>query len=498
MNLFVTGGTGVIGLCTVRRLLAAGHTVKLFSRHASQDAKELTGDVHPIDGSVANQQEVEKALTGCEVVVHIAGIVSEKPPKATFQGINVDGTRFLVEAAETSGVQRFIYISSLGADRGSSNYHRSKLQAEEIVKRFTRDWLILRPSVVYGEGDEVVSLLLQMIRTLPAIPVIDGGDTPSQPMWAEDFAEAVLQAVEVPELHHQTLECAGAERVSMNQMLDRLSDLTGVSPLRIPMPSWLASTGAQLLQTAGLDLPFSPDQVQMLVEGNTIPEGHRNALIETFGITPTPLATGLQRIVAGGKERAVLDGVGDLHRNVYTGIIEGSNFSAEDLFKLFVAEMAGFFPPAVEGDPEDRGERFALGETITLRLPARGNIQVRVVELTSNHATCATLDGHPLVGTVEFSCGYFGDRIAFTVTTTDRASNLIDKTIMDTLGRGLQDLNWTEFIQAVAARSGGRLVDEVDVKKNVLSGTEAREVEQQQRDLISSFRKDQHGQATMQ
>jgi nucleoside-diphosphate-sugar epimerase len=115
--------------------------------------------------------------------------------------VNVDGTRNMLRETERAGVGRFIYVSSLGADTGKSDYHRSKLGGESLVKEFRGGWIILRPGNVYGPGDEVVSLLLKMVRTLPAIPVIDGGDDPFDPVWVDDLAGAIASAVERPDLH---------------------------------------------------------------------------------------------------------------------------------------------------------------------------------------------------------------------------------------------------------------------------------------------------------
>src|SRR5690606_15004852 len=118
---------------------------------------------------------VHGAGEGCDALLHIAGIVAEEPPAITFQEINVEGTRRLLEEAQRAAVPRFLFVSSLGAGRGASEYHRSKRQAEELVQRFRGSWLILRPGKVYGPGDEVISSLLAMVRTLPVMPTVGLG-----------------------------------------------------------------------------------------------------------------------------------------------------------------------------------------------------------------------------------------------------------------------------------------------------------------------------------
>ena len=92
----------------------------------------------------------------------------------------------------------------------------------------------------------------------------------------------------LPRLAGQTgchsLELAGAERTSINDVLDRLSRITEKTPLRIPLPSWIAEAGTRVAGAFGLDLPVNVDQLQMLVEGNVISPGQTNALVTTLWI----------------------------------------------------------------------------------------------------------------------------------------------------------------------------------------------------------------------
>jgi len=123
MKILVTGGTGVIGEGVIPELLQRGHQVRLLSRHADDDAKQWPG-VEPFPGNVTEPSSLSGAANGCDAIVHIAGIAFEEPPKLTFASVNVDGTRNVLDEAKRAGVQRFVYVSSLGADTGESPYHR--------------------------------------------------------------------------------------------------------------------------------------------------------------------------------------------------------------------------------------------------------------------------------------------------------------------------------------------------------------------------------------
>ncbi|MDQ3810292.1 MAG: NAD(P)H-binding protein, partial [Chloroflexota bacterium] len=328
----------------MRHLLERGHWIRLFARHAENDCAQWAAGVEPRPGDVSEPTTVRGCAEGCDAVLHIVGVVAESPPDVTFETINVAGTRLILEEAERAGVRRFVYVSSLGADRGRSEYHRSKKQGEDLVRAFPGDWIICRAGNVYGPGDKVISLLLKLVRTLPVIPVPGGGDDPFQPIWADDLGRALALAVERSDLARQTLELAGAETTTLNEVLDHLERLTGKSPARLPLPGWLASIGAEAASTVGVDLPVTTDQITMLLEGNVIQPGRPNALVDVLGITPTPLADGLAKLADSLPEQLPSEGQGTLYRRRYWADVRNSRITPEQLMERFRERFSALVP----------------------------------------------------------------------------------------------------------------------------------------------------------
>lgn len=390
----------MVGKAAVDRLLEHGHTVRLLSRHADKDGRQWAEGVEPWEGSVGDDASVRGAAEGCDAVLHVAGIVRESPPEVTFAEVNVEGTRRLLREAERSRMRRFVYVSSLGADRGESDYHRSKRAAEKLVAQSELEWLVVRPGNIYGPGDEVISLLLKMVRTLPAVPIIGGGDHPFQPMWAGDLGEALARAVERAEPSREFLDLAGPEVTTMSGLLDLLEKITQRSPVRVPVPEWVARSGAEAMESLGIDLPVNTDQLTMLVEENVLPPGRENALTGVFGVEPTRLVEGLAKLADSLLERLPQEGVGPLRRNRYWADIRGSRFGPDELFEMVRGEFASLAPGALLRVGAEAGSPSSLdeGDTLTLAIPLRGNIQVRVEEVRDRTATAVTLEGHPLSG----------------------------------------------------------------------------------------------------
>ena len=492
MRVLVTGGTGVVGASAVTALVQRGHHVSLFSRHATRDAERWPHSVQAIAGSVTNPKSLAGAADGCDVVLHCTGIVDESGSE-TFTSVNVEGTRNVLAEAERAGAGRFIYLSSLGADTGTSAYHNSKRAAEELVRAFKGQWLILRPGNVFGPGDEQLSLLLRMVRGMPAIPVIGGGDQTFQPIWHADLAEALVSAVESTELDKVALDLAGGERTSQNDLVKRMARITGREVSRVPVPEMLANIGLKVAAAAGVDVGFSDSQLKMLVEGNEIAAGRENALVSVFKVTPTPLDDALRQLADVQEEKLPRDGVGPLRRKRYWSDISGSPLTPETLMtrvhERFPELLAQFIDARTEPGTATVIEE---GATLTLALPLRGNIQVRVAESEPRRMTLLTVEGHPLAGAVRFLSEARGDKIRFEIQAFDRAATIVDLVMMRTLGERLQDASWREMIQNVVRVSGGN-ADGITSESETLDTAQAELIEDWLRDLVVQRKREEVG-----
>ncbi|MFL5600590.1 MAG: NAD-dependent epimerase/dehydratase family protein [Gemmatimonadaceae bacterium] len=485
MRVLVTGGTGVIGQATVPELLRQGHTVRVLSRRAEEAARQWPDGVEVWPASVAEPSTLRGCAEGCDIVLHVAGIMEESPPLLTYESVNVAGTRAIVHEAERCRVGRLIFISSLGAEAGSSPYHRSKRRAEEIVRNFAGGWIILRPGNVYGPGDEVISLILTMVRTLPIVPVIGNGDDRFQPIWVEDLAAAISESVRRTDLHGRVLELAGEEKTTLNEMIDKLSDITGRSPARIPIPSFLASAGVSMANLLGVKLPVTESQLMMLSEGSVVRTPGANALTGVFDIKPTPLDSGLRKLADSLPEQTPDEGVGSLKRKRFWVLIAGSQRTPEELFDRFRKRFAELTPLTMDVRAEPGAPTvLEKGTTITMALPMRGNVQVRVEQITPTSATLVTVAGHPLTGAIRFLSEQIADFVRFEVQIYDRPANLADWLLMRTVGEGVQAASWEGLLQAVIDESGGAAASPIQHDETFLDEEKAERVEAWAKDLV--------------
>lgn len=492
MRVLVTGGTGVVGRATVTALTEAGHTVRLLSRNATRDSREWPTGVEPWPGNVADAASLLGSADGCDAVLHVVGIVNETPPDATFEKVNVAGTRSILQEAERAGVGTFVFVSSLGADRGQSGYHKSKAAAEAIVRSFRGRWIICRPGSVYGPGDEQVSMILKMVRTMPAIPLLGDGDQPFQPVWHEDLGKALAQLVEREDLAGRTLDMAGPEQTTQNDLIDRFAKITDRHPLRVPVPEVVATIGTKIAAMFGVETPLNEDQLEMIGEGNIIRADQVNALETEFDIVLTPLDTGLRKLADAQPELTPDDGVGDLKRKRFWADIYGTSCQGNDLLVLFRRRFSKILPIEVSAEPGTPTE-LEQGATLTMSLPLRGNIQVRVEEITDSSITLVTLDGHPLAGAVSFLFQQRGPAVRFEVRVHDRASTLADLVAMRTVGDVIQNANWEATVERMIAETSGNAPRGVEREIITLDDAEAAEVQRWVDSVVMARKRASHG-----
>lgn len=280
MKVLVTGGTGFIGRHLCADLDNRGHDVTALAR--SLDASGLPAGVSVEQGDVTDRGSLD--FSGQDVVVNLVALSPLFEPKGdkTHESVHLDGTKNVVSASEDAGVSRLVQMSALGADPdGPTAYIRAKGNAEDVVRNSTLDWVIFRPSVVFGDGGEFVSFTKKL--TPPGVaPMPGGGKTRFQPIWVEDLAPVLADAVE-GDSTNEVYEIGGPEVLTLAEV----AKLTrGGNVTIIPVPMALAKVGMTVAGPVPF-VPFGPDQARSLEFDNTT----RDNDIGAFGVEEGDLLT---------------------------------------------------------------------------------------------------------------------------------------------------------------------------------------------------------------
>lgn len=302
--MFLTGATGFVGRHVARRLIDRGHRVRALvrDRAAAEGLREMGVDL--FRGDITKEANLRGALADCRVAIHLVGIIRERPPAVTFEAVHIRGTMRVLEAARHAGVEKFVHMSALGAKREGTAYHRTKHEAEELVRRSDMPYVIFRPSVIVGEDGGFTQVLLRLLRALPVTPVIGDGQYRLQPVAVEDVASAFVMATEREDLAAETIEIGGPHKLTYNRIVGIACEELGLRRPRVHVPVPLVKPFVDLASNWRLPTPISSDELTMLLEESVVPDDG-NALRDVFGLEPVSFRATLQRIVRptrGGEE----------------------------------------------------------------------------------------------------------------------------------------------------------------------------------------------------
>ena len=288
MHVLVTGGTGFVGRHLCRELDDRGHDVTALAR--SPDDADLPGSVATVRGDVTRPDSLEDAVAGMDAVVHLVALSPLfEPPGGTaaHETVTVGGTRNVVQAAEGADVDRLVYVSALGVDPESHvAYLRAKGRAENVVRNSRLDWTIVKPSIVFGDGDEFTGFT--SLLTTPYVTALPGGGRTMlfEPIWVEELVPILAACVEDEARAGETYEIGGPERLSLADVTRLLYRSRGQPVTILPVPVSLSRIG---LGIAGL-LPFVPlgwEQGKSLRYENVTDDND----LDAFGLDPGDLTT---------------------------------------------------------------------------------------------------------------------------------------------------------------------------------------------------------------
>lgn len=292
--ILVTGGTGFVGSQLIKRMRQANLPVRAIVRdpEKARALKDLGVDV--VKGDVSDTASLERASAGVKRVIHLVGIIQEGPG-ATFQGVHVEGTRHVLEAAKKAGVRHFIYQSALGTRPcARSEYHKTKWAAEELVRTSGILCTILRPSLIYGPGDLFTIRLVEMIRLLPFLPVIGSGKSKIQPIFIDDAVGCIVKTAKSDCCNNETFEIGGPEQLTYEEVTRTIADTLGVRRSVVHLPIFFIKSAARVFEAVMPKPPITMDQLIMLQE-DTICSLHD--IRDAFGIEPIGFREGLKKFL---------------------------------------------------------------------------------------------------------------------------------------------------------------------------------------------------------
>lgn len=283
------GGTGFVGRILAARLQNAGLRSRVLTRDTTH-ARALW-PLPDVECRVVNPYDptaLAPALSGCDAVVNLVGILNERGDSGDgFARAHVTLTRGALAAASDAGVARFVQMSALNANpHGPSHYLRTKGEAEALVQAETRlRGAIVRPSVIFGDGDGLFGRFAPIVRWLPFLPLA-GATARLQPVFVGDVVEAVLRILIDDTLAHGAVfELGGPRVMTLGEIVAFTAQATGRRCPVLPLPAPLGRLQAEVCEHLP-GKPFSRDNWRSLARDSVV-AGEDG--LHRLGIVPTPV-----------------------------------------------------------------------------------------------------------------------------------------------------------------------------------------------------------------
>ena len=293
-RILVLGGSGFIGRHFCAKAVQLGCRITLLTRRAeSAKAVQVLPWVDVLEGDVHDEARLTALAHGHDCVVNLVAILHGT--QADFDHAHVDLPRKIARACRTAGVSRIVHVSAVGATADApSMYQRSKAQGEAMLAASDMDVAVLRPSVVFGDGDQFLNLFAKLQAVFPVMPLA-GANTRFQPVWVEDVAQALVELVQrqmAGTLAHAAatvFEACGPDVYTLSELVQLAGRLSGHPRPVMPLPAALGRLQAQIMEWLPGKTLMSRDNLASMAVDNVASPGQAGLL--ELGIRASSLAT---------------------------------------------------------------------------------------------------------------------------------------------------------------------------------------------------------------
>jgi NADH dehydrogenase len=260
-----------VGPKIVHALRVRDYPVRALVRNPARAGQLASWGAELVTGDVTDPASVRAAMRDCTHVVHLVAIIKGRPQD--FHRVMTQGLQHVVAAAKEERIGgRFVLMSALGTRETTKDtvpYFRAKWQMEQDVKGSGLEYVIFRPSFVFGRDGGVLPTFVRQVKLSPVVTVIGPGLQKSQPVWVEDVAEHFAKSIELPAAANRTFELGGPDQVTWNELYLRIAKVLGKRRRLVHVPWSVARTGAALTERLP-GAPLTTDQVAMLQAGDNV------------------------------------------------------------------------------------------------------------------------------------------------------------------------------------------------------------------------------------
>ena len=270
-EILLFGASGQIGRNLIRKLTKNNYKIIAVTRNIHRAGYILKTQANPgylelVELSNFNLNRIEDLIKNCDICINLIGILYETKNQH-FKTLHSDFPTMLSRTANKFKIKKFIHLSSLGIESATdSKYAMSKLEGEKNIKQNFKNFVIIKPSIVYSVDDNFTTNFMTLLSRLPIMPLYYDGKTKFSPIHVSEIVDIIYNIIE-KDYSGLTLECIGPEILSFKEIILNLLSSIQKKRLLLPLPGPLASITAKILQLLPNPL-LTEDQLKLLKYDN--------------------------------------------------------------------------------------------------------------------------------------------------------------------------------------------------------------------------------------
>jgi NADH dehydrogenase len=256
----VTGAFSYSGRFIAAQLLDKGRGVRTLTNHPNPDhplADRIPA--YPLDFN--DVQTLVRVLKGADTLYNTYWV--RAPHGSVSHATAVENTRRLIEAACGAGVRRIVHTSIANPTASSLTYYRGKAELEQLVRNSGLSYAIVRPTLIFGEGDVLINNIAWLLRHLPIFGIPGTGTYRLQPVHVKDHASIIVAAG--AESGNLVLDSAGPEIFTFSELVRLLKHSMQLRTVLVRMPAQLAMLGARVAGFLTGDMLLTRDELDDLM-----------------------------------------------------------------------------------------------------------------------------------------------------------------------------------------------------------------------------------------
>jgi uncharacterized protein YbjT (DUF2867 family) len=268
MKLLVIGATGFTGSHVVQRLAGSGCQVRCLVRTASKKTR-LPASLESVDGSLEDTGSLDRAMAGMDVLVNIASLGFGHAPA-------------ILERAQAAGIRRAIFVSTTSLfTQLNAPSKVVRLAAEEAIQQSRLDYVIFRPTMIYGTAeDRNICRLIRYLRRFPALPIIGSGNHLMQPIHVGDLADVISCAALTDGASRVAVNVSGQTPLTFNELVETISSLLERNTWKVHLPVSPIVALLRFCERLRLRLPIKAEQILRLNENKAFDHSEATRLFK--------------------------------------------------------------------------------------------------------------------------------------------------------------------------------------------------------------------------